>query len=983
MFLVLVWQGLFLVLASGVVVGVLTALLFATSRNLEVNTEPAPPAPRLRELIEAILLFYIQNSTISSSGFFFTLLGFPPETAAWIFPSIYFLASAVAWHIGYLPSSAQSPFFVVMYAHTHALLYTKKQGSTEDLQPKLPRAIGNQYQYKQLGSKRSIRVLTLNPASSLDAPLECTLSEASLDNPPDYLALSYAWDSFEGTASVVCDGSRLEVTKNCARALQRIRKQTETRTLWVDAICIDQGTTTAALAERTQQILIMGEVYKRAQFVVVWVGSHDRYSESVCQFLESVGSPLLSGKTAERVALRQAGTWVVFLDKWGEFFRRSWFTRMWPIQEVTLPDPRKVALVCGDSVLPFSAIRTCWQVLNRLSLLPISVDLDQSVALQFYLSDALALKRGYPGVFRHGKPMITDLSQLSLRSIIKATRFKSCAVAKDKFFALLSIFDELEIPHTIDASRYAELTEVEVFTAVLESCVAIDSNLDAVSMAQSANGYANHDEFWRTPQETYETWSNILSQAFRRVRRLVAAHGAVGSAPAWRKQLPSWVPDLTQWIPSRKSGGDDIVFIQSYASVSLWARLRGRDRRSATPQTPKTLANAKLPIHISGDGRSILQVRAKVVGLVRSTGSVDSLDLFWQWIAMVLNFYLLKRPDPLNNPAPFFQSVPDACVVAVIETVRNYINVSLSRVTMSFQSMWRTTNFKPLLSFYSTAAWAAWRLRSPIKRVICSSFPSGSACPSDSPASTSRLAWIITGGMFVFDVVLPLLFLLFEERQPVIKALSFVCRALWEMTRAALVFSLCLSIWDFRAPIISAYCQVQYDELPPFFAFYGTLGLIRHPTTMVIVAIEDAVLLFCSQVAIAVLEALIVIVGFQSLWFGPTGVLFQSVVIFTLMHGFRCGHGTAVQILGSDMFVPWEESSSGKTLFCTQSGITGNTSGPVELFDLVVLVEGVGSPMIMRGRGDELEVVSEAYVGNMERESLERLPGEWETVCIR
>ncbi|KAK0649139.1 hypothetical protein B0T16DRAFT_126185 [Cercophora newfieldiana] len=104
---------------------------------------------------------------------------------------------------------------------------------------------------------------------------------------------------------------------------------------------------------------------------------------------------------------------------------------------------------------------------------------------------------------------------------------------------------------------------------------------------------------------------------------------------------------------------------------------------------------------------------------------------------------------------------------------------------------------------------------------------------------------------------------------------------------------------------------------------------------------------------------------------------------FTFVHACRCGYGTAAQIMGSDTFVSADDFTSGKTLFCTQSGITGSTSGPIQLFDLVVVVKGVSSPMVMRRCGKELEIVGEAYVGSMPREALERLPGFWEKISIR
>ncbi|KAF1843272.1 uncharacterized protein K460DRAFT_290957, partial [Cucurbitaria berberidis CBS 394.84] len=113
------------------------------------------------------------------------------------------------------------------------------------------------------------------PSPLLESPIRCEILEATLDDSPNYIALSYAWDSHEGKVSVICNGSCLTVTPNCARALRQIREiygKWHAVNVWVDAICIDQGSDTDALGERSQQIQIMGEVYKRATHVIAWLG---------------------------------------------------------------------------------------------------------------------------------------------------------------------------------------------------------------------------------------------------------------------------------------------------------------------------------------------------------------------------------------------------------------------------------------------------------------------------------------------------------------------------------------------------------------------------------------------------------------------------------------------------------------------------------------------------------------------------------------
>ncbi|KAK0716075.1 heterokaryon incompatibility, partial [Lasiosphaeris hirsuta] len=100
------------------------------------------------------------------------------------------------------------------------------------------------------------------------------MEEVLLDSAPYFTALSYAWDSEKGTEQIVCDGALITVTKNCVAALRNIRLNTDKeQRVWVDAICINQAAT--ATAEKNQQIGIMGDIYKKADSVRVWLGEQD------------------------------------------------------------------------------------------------------------------------------------------------------------------------------------------------------------------------------------------------------------------------------------------------------------------------------------------------------------------------------------------------------------------------------------------------------------------------------------------------------------------------------------------------------------------------------------------------------------------------------------------------------------------------------------------------------------------------------------
>jgi hypothetical protein len=144
------------------------------------------------------------------------------------------------------------------------------------------------YAYKRLSLSRSIRLITLHARQDggATAPISCSMEEVPLDSAPPFMALSYAWDSQEGILEIICDGARLTVTRKCAEALRSIRKGpfSDEKRVWVDAICINQ----AATPEKHRQISIMGDIYRTAASVRVWLGQEDASSKLVCDFFGKI-----------------------------------------------------------------------------------------------------------------------------------------------------------------------------------------------------------------------------------------------------------------------------------------------------------------------------------------------------------------------------------------------------------------------------------------------------------------------------------------------------------------------------------------------------------------------------------------------------------------------------------------------------------------------------------------------------------------------
>ncbi|KAF2649452.1 hypothetical protein K491DRAFT_610731, partial [Lophiostoma macrostomum CBS 122681] len=125
--------------------------------------------------------------------------------------------------------------------------------------------------YSNRLAKNSIRLLHLEPKSA-SGSLNCTLECVSLDNFPPFEALSYVWGDPGDTISMFCEGSLFEATRSLHTALTNLRLPNAVRTMWVDAICINQKDD----VEKSRQVPLMGKIYSLAKKVVVWVGPFTR-----------------------------------------------------------------------------------------------------------------------------------------------------------------------------------------------------------------------------------------------------------------------------------------------------------------------------------------------------------------------------------------------------------------------------------------------------------------------------------------------------------------------------------------------------------------------------------------------------------------------------------------------------------------------------------------------------------------------------------
>lgn len=217
---------------------------------------------------------------------------------------------------------------------------------------------------------KAIRILTLLPGEFLDdVYLSIAHEELQDEKRTPYESLSYTWGPEDqareklyiwqrtsGNGSDVNVLQFLYVRTNLMTALRHLRLSNTTRVLWIDAICIDQQN----LGEKGREVARMGQIYNKAEQVLVWLGQEDESIPMALETIERLSAGIvmsphhrnfhtIPGSEAEVVQYRPEES-MLTPQHWislSKLIKRPWFQRLWIRQEVQLAS--KVLVRCGYS----------------------------------------------------------------------------------------------------------------------------------------------------------------------------------------------------------------------------------------------------------------------------------------------------------------------------------------------------------------------------------------------------------------------------------------------------------------------------------------------------------------------------------------------------------------------------------------------------------------------------------------------------------
>jgi hypothetical protein len=137
--------------------------------------------------------------------------------------------------------------------------------------------MSNQGLYQPLDeARREIRLVEVLSADG-DDKVKCRLRAVSLEDRPQFSALSYVWGDPQITEDIELNSQTFAVNANLAYALKFVKNHWQAQfplrdkaqfRLWADGICINQQDS----RERSHQVNIMHNIYSTAELVLSWLG---------------------------------------------------------------------------------------------------------------------------------------------------------------------------------------------------------------------------------------------------------------------------------------------------------------------------------------------------------------------------------------------------------------------------------------------------------------------------------------------------------------------------------------------------------------------------------------------------------------------------------------------------------------------------------------------------------------------------------------
>ncbi|PYH67918.1 HET domain-containing protein [Aspergillus vadensis CBS 113365] len=178
-----------------------------------------------------------------------------------------------------------------------------------------------------------------------EEPLRLSLKTCKFAEKPDHNSLSYEWGTTAADQPILVNDRLFFIRENLYNFLKVLAGSAYRDTyFFADAICINQNN----ISERNTQVQRMGDLFADAENVLVWLGPATAESDLIFD----VCIDLTVNKT---IAPTKLGKNKAQIDALDTIYQRSYWTRLWIIQELFLA--RNIILFCGSKSTAWSAFK--------------------------------------------------------------------------------------------------------------------------------------------------------------------------------------------------------------------------------------------------------------------------------------------------------------------------------------------------------------------------------------------------------------------------------------------------------------------------------------------------------------------------------------------------------------------------------------------------------------------------------------------------
>lgn len=299
----------------------------------------------------------------------------------------------------------------------------------------------------------------------------CATQVIPLNRAPLYEALSYVWGDLSASNPIILDGFPFNITSNLESALRHLRHRDRPRVLWIDSLCINQDDH----EEKGWQVDLLGSIFENCSIGLMWLGNRSEDLDTSCD-----GSTILPPSSAYRPRTnaksvqpniqealtlfenlchdKHLGEIACFRDLLGHqgdecaratetisalgaFVQRTWWSRVWTVQEAILPPT--VLVLCGSLEMQWQKIaksRANWMRHSSSCCLAIKTKIQHSVG-----TNALGIlarwSRSIHAIESYRMPRARN-ARVDLVEVLNTFSTRNAKDPRDKVYAFLGLLPQ-------------------------------------------------------------------------------------------------------------------------------------------------------------------------------------------------------------------------------------------------------------------------------------------------------------------------------------------------------------------------------------------------------------------------------------------------------------------------------------------------------------------------------------------------------------